>query len=247
MEDNSMSTRLYFLVGVTALLLGGVSLAEEMRGVIIQVRPDQGEVVVEGRGRGVRGMNFTFLIDPNTRIQAGRQATRLENLPVGKHARVAYEDRDGVRVALTITVPGIVVKPETPAARTRPAAPPEEGMITGTLQRVALTDREIVVVSPGPSGEVETTFGVPENASITKNAKTAKLEDLQEGESVAVRPEKRNGKMIAAAIQVGAAPAKAAAAAPDRKIERLRQALRLADWILGQLGDANKGSDNPRQ
>ena len=69
--------------------------------------------------------------------------------------------------------------------------------MTGVLQRVALTDREIVVIGPGAKGEpeLESILTVPEDARITKDAKPAKLEDLKEGERVVVRTEKRGDKM----------------------------------------------------
>ena len=52
--------------------------------------------------------------------------------------------------------------------------------MSGSLIRVALTDREIVVISPGAKGEEdkETTIQVPEKVQITEGKKALKLDDL---------------------------------------------------------------------
>jgi hypothetical protein len=232
----SMTSRRFATVGFLVLVLAGAARADdEVRGVIVKVDASRGEILLEGRGRGIRGEILTFLIVRETRIRSGKQEIGVEQVPVGKRARIRYENQDGQRVALAINVPASLV------AGPNPGTPPpvEDGTITGTLQRVAFTDREIVVVAPGPgSEELETTFAVPENAAIAKDGKPLKLEDLHEGEAVAVRPEKRNGKVVAASIQVGAKPRGVPPA--ERKLERIRQALRLADWILGQLDDSRK-------
>jgi hypothetical protein len=111
------------------------------------------------------------------------------------------------------------------------------------LIRVALTDREIVVIGPGPGGEAETetTLMVPEEARISRGEKAVQLEDLKEGERVVVKTEKRDGKWAAVSIQAGG-PA-APAAARGRRIERVRQILRMVDGFLEQLAEQRGHSD----
>ena len=85
----------------------------------------------------------------------------------------------------------------------------------------------------------ETTLLIPANVKISKDQKSLKLEDLKEGEQVTVRTEKRDGHLVAAEIQTGGA---ASAAMPQQppppgnpRIEKIRQVLKVADWILQQM------------
>ena len=77
--------------------------------------------------------------------------------------------------------------------------PEDANAIRGVLQRVAVTDREIVTVGPNSKGEeeVETTISVPQSASITRDGQPIKFEDLKEGQSVIVHADSRNGKIVA--------------------------------------------------
>jgi hypothetical protein len=203
------------------LIAGGATSADDIRGVIAKVDPAKKELIVEARGKGVRGLPIAFVLGSDTEILVDRKPATVADLRPNARVRVLYEMRDGKRVALGITAHG-GAKPSSPAAM-----PADDKTVIGKLIRVALTDREIVILSPGPREEIETTLAVPENAEIKKDQKAIKLEDLKEGERVAVRTDKRDGKLIAMSIQVGGV-----APTGDRKIERLRQLLKLADELL---------------
>jgi hypothetical protein len=229
-----MLTRCYALTTLVVLVLGLAARAEDIRGVISKVDAKKGDVVLEGRGRHGRGLVINFDVEKDTRIVFGREAGDVSDLQPGEHVRLYYETRDGRRVAVLIKVQG--GRPKA-AAAVDAAAPSDPNTVTGSLIRVALTDREIVVISPGAKGEEdkETTIQVPEKVQITEGKKALKLDDLKEGERVSVKTEKKDGKLAAVSIQVGGA---AAAAAPPSqrpsKIQRLRELLKLADWLLQQ-------------
>jgi Cu/Ag efflux protein CusF len=125
-----------------------------------------------------------------------------------------------------------------------PQAPLGPNTITGRLIRVGVTEREIVIVTPATQGgkETEMTLLVPADVKITNDQKTLKLEELKTGEQVTIRTEKRDGHLVAAGIQSGG-PTTAAMPLPQnnppesRRIEKIRQALKLADWFLQQLDE----------
>jgi hypothetical protein len=124
--------------------------------------------------------------------------------------------------------------------------------VTGVLQRVARADREIVVVGPGSKGpETETTVAVPEAAKVAKEGKPSSLEELKEGDAVAVRVERRDGKLTAVEVQAGPGAALPAATTPaperGRMIPRLRQALRLTDEVLRHLDSGDGGGRDPQK
>ena len=149
----------------------------------------------------------------------------------GRRVRLDYEARDGKLVVTTIIAP--------PGARqVTPPAKTADNAVTGTLQRVALTDREIVVI--GGDGKNETTFSVPESAKIVKNDKSVKLDDLKEGDKVAVAGEKRDGKRLASTIQVGGSGLPAGNDKP--RVARLRSILQMVDQFLEM---AEKRGDKP--
>ena len=107
--------------------------------------------------------------------------------------------------------------------------------MAGVLRRVALTDRELVVIGPGDQGEeTEMTVQVPEGTPLRRGEKTVMLADLKEGETVTVRTAKRDGRLTALEVRVGPAAA-ATAQGPDRTVPRLRLLLKIADQILGQM------------
>jgi hypothetical protein len=209
------------MIVLCLLITGGATRAEDTRGVIAKVDPAKKELLIEARGKGVRGLPMTFALGSDTEILVDRKPGTSADLRPGARVRVLYEMRDGKRVALAITAHG-GTKPSGPAAM-----PTDDKTVAGKLIRVALTDREIVVLTPGPREEIETTLTVPENAEIKMDQTAIKLEDLKEGERVVVRTDKRDGKLIATSILVGGV-----APAGDRRIERLRQLLKLADELL---------------
>lgn len=228
---------------LTGLILVGAATADEARGRIVRIDPDKHELRLEARGP-LRGTMLNIKVDDKTEIFIGGQPAKLNELAPGNRVRVVYESRDGKPVAQVIRSLGLarlleqVRTPERPAA---PApAPLKEGEgVSGVLQRVALTDAEIVVIGPGPKGpKTETTIAVPEEATIIRDGKKITLDDLNEGDAVTVKTEKRKGKLMAVSIQVGEAPAPGAApAGPPRGelIPRLRQALKMADELLRQV------------
>lgn len=224
----------------------GVAHAEDVRGVVVHVVSQRGELTVQVRGHGPRGLSLSFTITNETAIEVGHQPATPADLRPGARVRVLYELRDGRRLALAVTVRaplGLSVTAAKPGAPAAPAAPADPNAAVGTLQRVALTDREIVVVGPAQAGlEEETTFIVPETATIMRDGRPVKLEDLKEGERVSVRGEKRDGKLVASAITVGMAPL----ADPSRmsRVERIRRILQTADYILQRISE---GSGAPQK
>jgi hypothetical protein len=225
-----MTTR--FALGlVLGLACGAAAWADEVRGRIVGVDLDKHQVRIEGRARA-RGQTLTLLLDDKTQVSFGNQAATAVDLAVGRRARVVYEDRDGKKVATSIRVLGLL-----PAAnRTAPAAPADANTVTGTLLRVAPTERELVVVGPGAKGpETETTVTVPEGVKIVKGDKALTIDVLKEGEQVTVKVDRRAGRPVAVSVHVGPLPAAAAAAERPNVIPRLRMALQIADQILQQM------------
>ena len=221
-----MTTR--FALGlVLGLTCGAAACADEVRGRIVGVDPDRHQLRVEGRGR-FRGQTLTLQLDDKTQVSFGAQAAAAADLTAGRRARVVYEDRDGKKVATAVRVVGAL-----PAS----AAPADANTITGTLQRVAPTERELVVVGPGAKGpETETTVTVPEGVKILKGDKTLTIDVLKEGEQVTVKVDRRAGRPKAVSVHVGPLPA----AERSDVIPRLRAALQIADMILQQMEQSQK-------
>lgn len=219
-----------FAVAVLApLLLTVTAAAAEVRGILSKVDLDRHEIVLEARGRGARGLTFTFTVDRDTKVLFGDEPGQLADLSAGKRVRVSYQHQGKEDVALLIQAHGSPpARPATPAA---PAAPADA--ITGTLQRVGYTEREIVVVGPGPKGpETETTLAVPDKVRVTRGDRAIRFEDLKEGEQVAVTAEKRDGKLSATAIYAGGAVPPAKAAKQD---DRAQKVMRIVGQVLQVL------------
>jgi hypothetical protein len=233
------------LAGV--VLVAVAAIGAEVRGVISKVDTDKNEVVVEGRGRGARGMAMTFVLDKDTQILIGRQPGKPGDLHVGKRARVVYEDRGGKPVAVRITVPPALLAQTKP--QTEPAISTNAGAITGTLRRVALTDREIVIVGGSGAGgqAVETTLFVPAQAKISRGDKAISFDDLREGESVAAHAEKRDGVLEAKSIQVGGGSLPAPLPTGQQvRGERVRHILKMVDSYLEEMqGQSNQVDGGP--
>lgn len=226
---------------MTGLVVIAAAAADEARGRIVQIDPDKKELRLETRGPR-RGSVLDVKIDAKTRIFVGGQEVKLNDLAPGRRIRVVFEMHDGKAVAQVIRSLGLNVLPQpSPAApAAAPAAPAlkaGEG-VSGTLQRVAVTDGEIVIVGPDAKGaETETTIAVPDDTPIFREGKKIAFDDLKEGEKAAVKTEKRKGKLTAVSIQVGQAAGAAGPAAPPRRnlIPRLRQALKMADELLREM------------
>jgi hypothetical protein len=231
-----------FGLAILAILtLGVVAAAEEVRGTVIKVDPARNELVLDSLSRGTRGLPMTFTLTKESRILAGRQTVELSDLQPGTRVRVQYETRNGQRVALAITVRGILKKRADPKPT---SASTDANTLAGTIRRIIFTEREIVILIPGAQKDkaAETTVVVPETAPITKDGKALTLDDLKEGDAVVVRTEKRDGKVTAASVQLGVPPAPAETQA--EKIERLRLYLKLADFFLQQMAQ-KKANPNP--
>jgi Cu/Ag efflux protein CusF len=241
-----MSNPRVFSIAVASFFVSAaLSGAEEFRGKITKVDSAKKTVVVEGRG-STRGLALEFAVNGDTRIQLGREPAKLEDLQSGDRVRLVFENRNNQRVALTITdlslrpraaLAGNAPPGNAPNAPAAPVAGPNT--VAGRLVRVGLTEREIVVISPGSQGakEMETTLLVPNDVKITRDQKLLRFEELKNGEQVSIRTEKRDGHLVAAAIQSGGQTTAAMQSPPaeNRRIEKIRQALKLADWILQQM------------
>jgi len=235
-----MTTFRFSLGTAMGLLLIGVASAEEARGRITQINSDKKELRLETL-RPQRGSVLDLKIDAKTQIFISGQPAKLSDLSPGRRVRVVFEMRDGKPTAQVIRSLGLNLLQPPPAAP-QPAAPKEGEGMAGRLQRVASTDREIVVIGPGAKGaETETTIAVPEEAAITRDGKKITLDDLKEGETVTVKTEAQKGKLTAVSIQVGqAAPAKPNVPQRRNLIPRLRQALQRADELLREMEEQRK-------
>src|SRR5690242_8155641 len=136
-----MSARGWLLGALTPLLLTVAASAAEVRGVIAKVDPDRNEVVVEGRGRGARGVTFTFAVDKDTRILFGQEPGKLTDLVPGKRINVIFELHGDRGTALLIQAHGTPASAAAPAPTPAPSPAAPGDAITGTLQRLALTER----------------------------------------------------------------------------------------------------------
>jgi hypothetical protein len=226
-----MSAKICFFGVFASSLLGLTAQAAEMRGVVLKVDAEKNQLVIEGRGLGLRGAIMTFHLPKDTPILAARKPVRLSDLSPGRRVRVAYELEGDRRVALLVTLLG--------APPSSAETPVNSGnTVSGILRRVSFTEREIVVISPATNGgpEVEAILSVPEDAQVTKDQKPIPFDDLKEGEQVLVQAEKRDGKLLAKSIQLGAkaAPSTKPESA-DNKIEKVRGALKMLDFFLRMM------------
>jgi Cu/Ag efflux protein CusF len=220
-------------LGLLATLLLAVPVsAAEIRGIVAKADPDRKEFTIEARGKGMRGALLTFQVDGDTQIRKGKDAGTLADLSAGERVRVVYDNDQGRRLALLVTIQVPLFAP-TPAPAVAPVPHSSNGL-SGTLRRVALTDREIVVITPAPQGgvETETILLVPQDAKITRDQKPIRFEDLKEGEIVTVTPEKKDGKLLAQSIQIGAGVPSAAAPPADNRIAKIRMVLKMIDLYL---------------
>jgi hypothetical protein len=221
-----MNPRGFTLAVLCPLLLAGASAAAEVRGILSKVDLDRHEIVLEGRGRGARGVTFTFTVDRDTKVMFGDEPGRLDDLAAGKRVRISFEHQGNEDVALLIRALGKPPAHSAAAAAAAPAAPADA--ITGTLLRVAYTEREIVVVGPGPKGpETETTLAVPDKVPVTHGDRAISFDDLKEGEKVAVTAAKRDGKLTATAIYAGGAVPKGAP-----KGDKVEKVMRIVGEVL---------------
>jgi hypothetical protein len=234
-----MTAKHSFLGLVVGLLLGLPASAAEVRGVIVKADGDKNQLTIEGRGLGVRGAIMTFQIDKETQIQAGHKPLKMADLITGRRVRITYELQGDRRVALVITLLGLQ------PGSALPAVPPATNgtNLSGILRRVSFSEREIVVISSDAKGnvEVETPVWVPEDTKITRDQKAIPFEELKEGDAVLVQIEKRNGKLAAKAILLGAPGNVNKPVEPGQNnIQRIRQALKMIDIVLQMMEQKQK-------
>jgi len=236
------------ILALLVLVLGALpAVADEVRGVIVRVDLDRCEVQIEGRGIGKRGLAMTFNLGKDTQILFGREMGEPSDLVPGKRVRVVL---DGPR-AVSVQVSGLRrargsdVKPGGPV----PAPGPKDdaNTLTGMLRRVSYAEREVVVIGPGSQGpETETIVSVPKDARVLQDGKPIAFDDLKDGQAATIQTEKRDGKLLAKSIQVGAGVAAVAPAMPEpgTRLARLRRLLQIADRILEMA--EGMGEDRPR-
>jgi hypothetical protein len=230
----------YSLSLLTAFVLGAATQAAEMRGVIVEVDAANRQFTLEGRGRGLRGVAFTFNTDKVTEVVVHKQAARLADLARGQRVRVSYETQNGaLRARLITVVGGAPAQPMAPVAT-------DANTIAGVVRRVALTDREIVIIAGGPQGaEIETTISVLPGAKITRDQKTIRLEDVNEGEQASVQVERSDRKVVAKVIQVGRVTVQQPRSDRENRIDKIRQILKMVDFALQRLGENARNSESP--
>lgn len=217
------------LAALMALLLGGTGAAEEVRGIINKVDPDKRELTIEARGRGVRGLMMSFELAKDTRVLFARQEAAVADLKPGVRAVILYDTTNGRRIARRITVRGALPKAEPVKV--------DPNTVVGTVGRISLTERELMVVGAGPQEmKTETLLTVPENVSITRAKKAIKLDDIREGEAVIARTTRRDGKTVVKSMEVGGQPEMATT---NQRAERIRTALKVIDFFLQRMGQRN--------
>jgi hypothetical protein len=229
---------------VLVALLGCATLAsaEHVRGVVVKVDADTGQVTIEARGIGIRGTVFNFTLGKDAQVLNGNQALKLNELQVGKNVQVSYEMQDGKRVALLVRVNPLLNAIKGAAgvdnAEAKPAAN-DPNAITGKLRRVAYTEREVVVAVPGGDKETYISLPVAADAKIARDDKAIQFDDLKEEEGAVVRTEMRNGKKVATAVLVGKVSTAMAKQDDPSNITRIRQILKIADVLL-ELAEKNE-------
>ena len=237
------------------LTLGFTVAADEIRGVVVKADPASHELTVQLRGRRARPATLTFMVDKETQITEGAQTLKLADIPAGKRVRVTYEIQAAEPVATHIRVLGALLQgagalPGPGGAPPMPPAPlkGEPGAITGVLRRIAITDREIVVVNASAKSgqEIETTILVPDATKILREQKSIRFQDLKEGDQVAVNAEKKGRKLLARSIHVGtvtgamAPPQPNAAPNANERIQRIREILKIVDGILQRMDERDR-------
>jgi hypothetical protein len=224
-----MNARKYFVGLVAILMLPAAASAAEVRGYIVSVDVNKGELVLD-KVRP-KTADTTFAVTDKTPVSYGKTPGTVKDLPIGRLVIVDLDERDGKHVVAAIRVTG-----RPPVVK----AAADSSTVSGTLRRVALTDREIVVIGPGAKGpETETTIAVSETARVLRDGKAIPFEELKEGEAVTVTVEKRDSQLTATTLQAGMAVAAVASAKQSSIVPKLRLLLRIADGILQRMEKQN--------
>jgi cold shock CspA family protein len=235
-------------LAIMHLVSASRAVGAEVRGTVASVDAAKNELKVEGRG-AERGSMLVFALGDKTLVLFGSEKATVADLRPGRRVRVEFEETaDGQKLARVIHAIGRV--PAQPVAAT-PALPMASGdAVTGVLQRVSRSDREVVVIGPGPKGaETESTVAVPEGTKIVKEGKPVSLESLKEGDAVAVRVERHDGRLTALEMQAGPGATLSASPAPERGrlVPRVRQALHIADEVLKRLDAPDPDPKSPKK
>lgn len=128
------------------------------------------------------GEDWTFRVVPNAKIVRNGEAARLEQLVAGDQAMV-------------ITGPGLAASAITAQSGLAPATvkssvedpPPTTHEYQGSF--VAMKAEEITFRDQ--DGKTQRSFPVDEKAKITRDGKSAKLEDLKSGDRLKITTEER--------------------------------------------------------
>jgi hypothetical protein len=236
----------FVLALIAGLTLAGAAPAEMVRGVVSRVDLDKKELQLEGRGRGLRGAELTFILSDKTSVLFGDQAGVLSDLEPGRRVRIDFEATGAGNSAQVIHVlngrkPAAADVPDVPPVPPVPAVPTDGDALTGVLRRVGYSDREVVLIGPGAKGaDAETTVSVPEAARIVKDGKDATLDDLKEGDGAAIQVEKKDGRLSALSIQVGPGVAPAPESRRAKAISKVRKALQMVDQVLQGIEDRDR-------
>jgi hypothetical protein len=229
-----MSTKNPLLVPLTVLFFAASVPAAEIRGVISKVDTENKELLVEGLGRGGKGITFVFLLNDDTRVLFLANVGSFGDLVVGRRTRVIYEGRDGKQIAL-------VIRPLYPRPRSKdPDASAPANSAGGVLRLINSNDREIVVVDASPKvGESETTLHIPKDLKVQRGDRATEFGDLKEGEAISFEAEKKDGKMLAKSLRVGpidpnAKPAQASMP-ENKKGEKVVKVLEIVFQLLDQM------------
>lgn len=208
------------IVVLAVVVLGALPVwADETRGIVSKVDPQKKEILIEARGKGMRGEHVLFSLDDNTRYLAGRRAAQLADVSPGRRVRIQYDSRDGKKLAARVELLGGAAVASQPSAL-------EDNAVAGTLRSIDRTEREIVVVAPGS----EVTLAVAPDAVVTRDGKAIAFDDLKEEQQVAVKVEMQGDRRVAKAIVVGVKVDK-----EKHGVERAREILKRIDEVLQQL------------
>ncbi|HBI41626.1 MAG TPA: hypothetical protein DDY78_02055 [Planctomycetales bacterium] len=236
-----MTTPRFALALIAGLTLAAAAPAEVMRGVVTRVDLDKKELDLEGRVGGVRRVMTTFALSDKTSVLFGDHAGAPTDLMKGLRVRIEFEEPSFVAQVIHVLNgrrPAAAVVPDVPPV---PAVPMDGDALTGVLRRIGYSDREVVLVGPGPKGaETETTVAVPAAAKIVKDGKDATLDDLKEGDGAAVQVEAKDGRPSALSIQVGPGVAPVPEKRGAKMLPKIRKALQMVDQLLKGMEDRDR-------
>src|SRR5262245_10957135 len=101
-----ISRHLSCAVSVAVFLFAGRLAAEDVRGIIAKIDPENKVLILEGKNRGFKGTVLHLKLREDTEIVIGRKPAKITDLVTGKRARVLFETQGVERVAIRITMAG---------------------------------------------------------------------------------------------------------------------------------------------